>query len=105
MLQSGPRLVDNGQPMGSLNHTRSVTRTFVANDGGRMWAIGTVSSVTLADLGSLLSSSVIPGTRIQRALNMDGGRSTALYVRTADGREVSRPGWSTVRNYLAVVPR
>lgn len=105
MIQAGPRLVDNGHPVGSLNHTKSATRTFVANDGGRMWAIGVVRSTTLADLGSLLGSSVIPGVRVQRALNLDGGNSSAIYARSADGREVSRPGWSTVRNYLAVLPR
>jgi uncharacterized protein YigE (DUF2233 family) len=105
MLQAGPRLVDNGHPVSSLNRTKSATRTFVANDGGRMWAVGVIRSTTLADLGSLLSSSVIPGVSVQRALNLDGGGSSALYARTADGREVSRPGWSTVRNYLAVVPR
>jgi hypothetical protein len=38
-------------------------------------------------------------------LNLDGGRSTAFYARTNDGREISQPGWSTVRNYVAVVPR
>lgn len=106
MLQAGPRLVDDGQPIRSLNRTKTSLRTFVATDGGRHWAIGIVRYTTLAGLGELLASpGLIPGVRVQRALNLDGGRSTALYVRKADGEEIRQPGWSTVRNYLAVVPR
>ncbi|SKA94322.1 Predicted protein [Prosthecobacter debontii] len=106
MLQAGPRLVDGGQPMTTLNRTKNAVRTFVATDGVRRWAIGTVHSTSLAGLGDLLASpGLLPDMTVQRALNLDGGHSTALYVRTGDGQEISRPGWSTVRNYLAVVPR
>jgi len=106
MLQAGPRLVDAGQPLPTLNRTKNAVRTFIASDGGRTWAIGTVRSTSLAGLGELLTSAdVLPGIQVRRALNLDGGRSTALYVRHSDGQEISRPGWSTVRNYLAVVPR
>lgn len=106
MLQAGPRLVDAGQPLASLNRTKNANRSFIATDGQRMWAIGTVRSTTLAGLGDLLASpGILPNIRVQRALNLDGGRSTAFYARKNDGQEISRPGWSTVRNYLAVVPR
>ncbi len=106
MLQAGPRLVDGGRPLASLNRTKMAVRTFIATDGGRHWAIGTVRSTTLGGLGELLASpGMISGMEVKRALNLDGGRSTALYARTAAGQEISRPGWSTVRNYLAVLPR
>lgn len=106
LLQAGPRLVDDGQPLPSLNRTKQAVRTFVATDGARLWAIGTVHGTTLGGLGDLLASSnLLPNMQVKRALNLDGGRSTALYARTSNGTEISRPGWSTVRNYLAVVPR
>ncbi|MEN3943024.1 phosphodiester glycosidase family protein [Prosthecobacter sp. SYSU 5D2] len=106
MVQAGPRLVDAGQPLPTLNRSKNATRTFIATDGKRQWAIGTVRSTTLAGLGELLASpGVLPDIQVKRALNLDGGRSTALYARPAGGQEISRPGWSTVRNYLAVVPR
>lgn len=106
MVQAGPRLVDAGQPLPTLNRTKDATRTFIATDGRRLWALGTVRSTTLAGLGELLASDgLFPGMQVQRALNLDGGHSTALYVRQTEGQEISRPGWSTVRNYVAVLPK
>ncbi|TDU68018.1 uncharacterized protein YigE (DUF2233 family) [Prosthecobacter fusiformis] len=106
MLQAGPRLVDTGHPLPTLNRTKNATRTFIATDGNRLWAIGTVRSTTLAGLGELLATpDLLPGLRVVRALNLDGGRSTAFYARKTDWQEISQPGWSTVRNYLAIVPR
>lgn len=106
LLQAGPRLVDAGQLVSGLNRTKVAARTFIATDGQSGWLIGTAHSSTLYGLADLLTSpGLISGLRILRALNLDGGRSTAFYARTADGRENGAPGWSTVRNYLAVVPR
>jgi uncharacterized protein YigE (DUF2233 family) len=106
LLQAGPRLVDAGQPISGLNATKTAARSFIATDGDSGWLIGTVQSTTLHGLADLLiSPGLISGLRIQRALNLDGGRSTAFYARTNDGREINQPGWSTVRNYVSVVPR
>lgn len=106
LLQAGPRLVDSGHALPSLNRTKAATRTFIATDGKRRWAIGTVRSTSLAGLAELLiSDNVLPDIQVQRALNLDGGHSTAIYARKTDGQEISDPGWSTVRSYLAVVPR
>ena len=104
-LQAGPRLVDGGRAMATLDRVKSAARTFVATDGGHWWAIGVVRSTSLFELGRLLAApELIPGLRIRRALNLDGGRSSALYARLSDGTEISEPGWSTVRNYVAIVP-
>lgn len=106
LLQAGPRLVDAGRAVAALNTSRRAARTFVASDGKHTWLVGTASSLSLAELGSLLSTpGLLAGTNIQRALNLDGGRSSAFYARLPGGQEINRPGWSTVRNYLAVVPR
>jgi hypothetical protein len=106
LLQAGPRLVDAGHAVPNLERSKHVTRTFIATDGGHRWFIGLAHDISLGELAELLST---PGTspggfRIHRALNLDGGHSSALYYRTADGQEHSHPGWSTVRNYLGIVP-
>jgi hypothetical protein len=78
----------------------------VATDGNGGWLIGVAEYTTLRGLSDLLATpGLIAGMRVERALNLDGGRSTAFYARTSDGAEINDPGWSTVRNYLAVLPR
>lgn len=106
LLQAGPRLVDSGRPVASLERSKLATRTFIATDGGQRWIIGLAHGVSLGELAEILASpNLLPGFHIHRALNLDGGRSSAIYYRTADGREHADPGWSTVRNYLAIIPR
>jgi hypothetical protein len=104
-LQAGPRLVDAGRAMTSLDRTKNAARSFIATNGGHLWAIGVVRSTSLAELGRLLAMpSLIPGFAVNRALNLDGGRSSAIHARLSDGSMLTEPGWSTVRNYVAVVP-
>jgi len=106
LLQAGPRLVDASRPVPSLDRNKQAARTFIATAGGQRWVLGTARSTSLGELAEILTSpDVLPGLRLHRALNLDGGRSTALYCRSADGQEISQPGWSTVRNYLAILPR
>jgi exopolysaccharide biosynthesis protein len=49
----------------------------------------------------LVRTHVVPDHRIMRALNFDGGSSTALYLRL-DGRAIFSEGRSAVSNYLVV---
>lgn len=106
LLQAGPRLVDQGEPVAGLSTGKKATRTFVATDGSGRWAVGMVKSPSLKELAAMLSSEgLLPGLRVWRALNLDGGRSSSLWVRRDDGEELAWTGWSTVRNYLAIVPR
>jgi Phosphodiester glycosidase len=106
LIQCGPRLVEGGEPIAGLNATKTSARSFVATDGAQRWFIGRARYTTLRGLSDLLATpGLILGTRIDRALNLDGGRSTALYARRSDGSSLNDPGWSTVRNYLAIVPK
>ena len=106
LIQAGPRLVDSGRPVPNLERRMHVTRTFIATDGGHRWLFGLARSTSLGELAAILATpALLPGFHIHRALNLDGGHSSALYFRTADGHEHSDPGWSTVRNYLGIVPR
>lgn len=105
-IQAGPRLVDAGRAVPNLERRKHTTRTFIATDGGHRWLLGLAHSISLGELAEVLAQ---PGNlgafRVQRALNLDGGHSSALYFRTAEGHEHADPGWSTVRNYLGIVPR
>ncbi len=106
LVQAGPRLVDGGQAVAGLDHRKRSTRSFIANDGGHQWLIGLAQDITLSELAELLATpGLMPAFSVHRALNLDGGHSSALYYRTNDGREHTHPGWSTVRNYLGIVPR
>lgn len=106
LLQSGPRLLDSGRPVAGLENAKKRARSFIATDGAFLWAIGISEPCSLAALaGALAAPGTLPGLTPLRALNLDGGNSSALWMRTAEGKEISRPGWSTVRNYLAVVAR
>jgi exopolysaccharide biosynthesis protein len=81
-IQCGPFLVDNRRAVPGLNQDRVAARTFVFTCASEIWGVGICRSVTLADLSRILSDlKLIPGHPIFRALNFDGGSSTALYVR------------------------
>lgn len=106
VIQAGPRLLDNSRPIPGLETAKPRARTFVATDGSFLWAIGTADACSLGGLAMALTApGALPGLSPMRALNLDGGNSTALWFRSASGKETSRPGWSTVRNYLAVIPK
>jgi uncharacterized protein YigE (DUF2233 family) len=106
LLQAGPRLVNGGLPVKGLEATKRRVRTFVATDCAGRWAIGLCDHVTLRQLSDLLAAKgVITEFEVERALNLDGGSSSGLWLRAADGREDYKREFATVRNFLAVMPR
>jgi len=101
-IQCGPFLVDGGRSVDGLNDLRVAPRTFIFTCGPTVWGFGICRSVTLKELGDILAhANVIPDHRIIRALNFDGGSSTALYLRL-DGRAIFSEGRCAVSNYLVV---
>jgi uncharacterized protein YigE (DUF2233 family) len=104
-LQCGPFLVDAGQAVAGLNDTRSARRTFVLTAGTDRAAIGFCSSVTLAELGQILATpKMAPDLKVQRALNLDGGSSSAFWFAGERG-PVSISEQKTVRDFVVVVPK
>ena len=104
-LQCGPFLVDRGQSVPGLNDTRPARRTFVATGGADRAAIGFCSGVTLAQLGEILAApGIAPELKVQRALNLDGGSSSAFWFAGERG-PFSISEQKTVRNFVAVVPK
>jgi uncharacterized protein YigE (DUF2233 family) len=104
-LQCGPFLVDRGQPVPGLNDARSARRTFVLTGGPDRAAVGFCSGVTLAQLAKILATSgIAPDLKVQRALNLDGGSSSAFWF-AGERAPLSISEQKTVRNFVAVVPK
>lgn len=108
-LQAGPFLVDGGVAVSGLEATRRARRSVVLVDANGRWSLVSTSRLTLAETAALLAARGNAGEpRVVRALNLDGGSSTALWARgpTEGGTPaVAITEFGTVRNFLAVVPR
>lgn len=101
-VQCGPFLIERGKPVAGLDDTRSARRTFVLTTTDRRAAIGYCEPVTLARLAEVLAA--LSQLKVARALNLDGGSSTAFWCRTTE-KTVSVSEGKTVRDFVAVVPR
>ena len=103
-LQAGPFLVEKEKPITGLEAAKDAARTVVFQNAKGRWGFLICKSTTLAGTADLLATaSVFPEGKIVRAMNLDGGTSTALWVR-GNPPFYSRE-WKSVRNYLAIVPR
>jgi len=108
LLQAGPMLVEGQRAVSGLESEKTSARTVIAWDGGSRWWIGRTPPCTLADLARALASSGPAGWPVKSALNLDGGRSSELWVSSkVPGGPVSRrPMWNRpVRNFLVLVGR
>jgi hypothetical protein len=104
-LQCGPFLVDGSTAVPGLNNSRSARRTFFITSGSDRAGIGFCSSVTLAELGDILSTPrIFEDLKVQRALNFDGGSSSAFWFAGKDGA-FSIGELKTVRNFVVILPR
>jgi len=103
-LQAGPFLVDRGTAVFGLKNRRRERRTAVATDGHHRWAIIATGPVGLSDLAAILAGDEsAAGFKVARALNLDGGSSTAFWAVGAEGIGCAEVGF--VRNFVAVVKR
>ena len=105
-VQCGPFLVDLGRRVRGLEETRVARRTFVAVGGVDRAALGFCSDVSLSDLAKILATtSLAEGFKIQRALNLDGGSSSAFWFAARDRTAYSIPEQKIVRDFVGIVPR
>ncbi len=105
-VQCGPFLVDLDRPVRGLEGVREARRTFAAITKSDRAALGFCTEVSLADLAKILATvQIADGFKISRALNLDGGSSSAFWVRRETGKAFSIPEQKTVRDFVAVVPR
>ena len=105
LLQAGPLLVEHGRAVGGLENARTSARTMILWDGGQRWWIGRAAPCTLARCAEILATSSPAGWPVAHALNLDGGRSSELWVseKISGGPWKSRPLWNRpVRNFLVL---
>lgn len=102
-LQCGPFLIDLGRRVRGLEGVREARRTFAAVGGLDRAALGFCTEVSLADLAKILATvQIADGFKISRALNLDGGSSSAFWVKHETGSPFSIPEQKTVRDFVAV---
>lgn len=107
LIQAGPMLVDHGEVVPGLDATKPAVRSFILWDGGNRWWIGRSSACTLAELAKAVRSNPA-GWPVKHALNLDGGRSSDLWIspQIPGGPIVRRAPWNRpVRNFLVLAPR
>lgn len=104
-VECGPMIVDLGKSVRGLESSKMARRTFVAVSSGDKAVLGFCSDVTLADLSNILAIVTVPDFKIQRALNLDGGSSSAFWFKRRDGNAFSIAEQKPVRDFVAVVAK
>ena len=107
LLQAGPMLVENGRAVSGLDGVKTSARTVILWDGGTRWWIGRTPPCTLAGVAAALANGRPAGWPVRHALNLDGGRSSDLWIseRLPGGPVSRRPAWNRpVRNFLVLAP-
>ena len=104
-VECGPMIVDLGKSVRGLEANKIARRTFATVAAGDKAALGFCSDVTLADLSSILANVTIPDFKIQRALNLDGGSSSAFWFKRANGGAFSISEQKSVRDFVAIVAK
>ena len=108
LIQAGPLLVENSRAVSGLEATKSSVRTLIVSDGASRWWIGRSSPCTLSALSQTLTTAQPAGWPIQQALNLDGGRSSDLWISetVSGGPIIRRAPWNRpVRNFLVLMKR
>ncbi len=106
LLQAGPMLVDGGRVVTGLDAVKVSARTMILWDGGSRWWIGRSAPASLAQTAMTLAGAGVPGWPVRHALNLDGGRSSELWVsgQISGGPIARRTPWNRpVRNFLVLV--
>jgi hypothetical protein len=105
-IQCGPFLVDASRPVRGLNDSALARRTFAATVSNDRALLGVCSDVSLADLANILATTAIIGeSKIQRAINLDGGSSSAFWFVRENAIVFSIPEQKPVRDFVAVVSK
>ena len=103
-LQCGPFLVDLGKHVRGLDDSHLARRTFAATGTNDRALLGVCSEISLAELANILATTPLAEDfKIQRALNLDGGSSTAFWFRRESGGAFSIPEQKPLRDFVAVV--
>ena len=105
-IQSGPFLVEANKRIRGLNDSQLARRTFAGIATNDRALLGFCSDVSLAELANILATApIVSDSKIRRAMNLDGGSSSAFWFAREDGSAFSVAGRKPVRDFVAVVPK
>ena len=105
-VQCGPFLVDHYERVWGLDNSQPARRTFAAIGTNDRACLGICSEISLAELATILATTQLADDlKIQRALNLDGGSSSAFWFARENGDAFSIPEQKPVRDFVAVVPK
>jgi hypothetical protein len=100
-IQCGPLLVDRGQSVRGLDDSHVARRTFAATGTKDRAALGVCSEMSLAQLAEILATTRLAADfKIERALNLDGGSSSAFWLMRENGSAFAIPEQKTVRDFV-----
>jgi len=105
-VQCGPFLVDHYELVRGLDDSTAARRTFAATVTNDRALLGICSEISLAELAAILTTTrLTDDLKIQRALNLDGGSSSAFWFARENGSAFSIREQKPVRDFVAVVPK
>ena len=105
-IQSGPFLVDRSERIRGLNDSQLARRTFAGLASNNRALLGVCSDVSLAELADILATApVAADCKISRAMNLDGGSSSAFWFARENGSAFSIAGQKPVRDFVGVVSK
>lgn len=106
LIQCCPRLMEGGAVVKGVGGEERAPRTFVLTDCAGHWALGVSNGIGLQELADTLATpGIIVEFKVQRALNLDGGPSSGLWYRAAEGTpHYQHEAWP-IRNIILVTPR
>ena len=104
-IQSGPFLVEGNKRIRGLNDSQLARRTFAGIATNDHVLLGVSSDVSLSQLANILATtSVAADYKIRRAMNLDGGSSSAFWFAREDGSVFSISGQKPVRDFVGIAP-
>jgi Phosphodiester glycosidase len=102
-VQCGPFLVDHYELVRGLDNSTAARRTFAATGTSDRAMLGVCSEISLAELAAILATTRLANDlKIQRALNLDGGSSSAFWFARENGSAFSIREQKAVRDFVAV---
>jgi hypothetical protein len=89
-----------------LNDSQLARRTFAGIATNDRALLGFCSDVSLAELANILATApIVADSKIRRAMNLDGGSSSAFWFAREGSSAFSIAGRKPVRDFVAVVPK
>jgi uncharacterized protein YigE (DUF2233 family) len=105
-VQSGPFLVEGNKRIRGLNDSQPARRTFAGVATNDRTFLGVCSDVSLAGLANILATApIIADSKIRRAMNLDGGSSSAFWFAREGGSAFSISGRKPVRDVVGILPK